>query len=484
MEEFSDNLDLGGEFTGRYLLVTSPGKSKSTLNEIKKQTGLTLASSEDFKDEEISVESMESGDGIYLSTIGVAVINPTEEERLKGLTQMTGLGAAAEEDSAILEPERVVHATGYKSYLEGFQDAVQHLAGKFKEEEEDKEPEREPAEFAEDIFTEATGATYGLLKTRVVVQPPYFMGYTGKGIKVAVLDTGMDLNHPDFAGRTINSKSFVPGESVQDLHSHGTHCIGTACGPKEPGDSSKERYGVAYESSIYAGKVLNNNGSGADGWILAGINWAVANKCHIISMSLGANVTSGGYSAAYENAAQVALNAGTLIIAAAGNGYSKPVSHPANCPSIMAVGAVDNNLVKAPFSNITFYPPHGKVDIAAPGVNTFSSVPMPARYGFKSGTSMATPHVAGIAALWAQKSSLYRGMNLWSKLTTSALGVSQPASHVGAGIAQAPYVNIRLIRPIFPIPIWKKFPLPRPFEAAGATSDEELVVKKKHLAKN
>src|SRR5690606_21209515 len=104
---------------------------------------------------------------------------------------------------------------------------------------------------------------YGLQKTKVVVSLPHVQTYTGQGIKVAVLDTGMDLNHPDFAGRLITAKSFVPGQAVQDLHSHGTHCIGTACGPKDPTTASQQRYGVAYQSHIFAGKVLNNAGSGA-----------------------------------------------------------------------------------------------------------------------------------------------------------------------------------------------------------------------------
>lgn len=469
MKNESSNLDLSGEFTGRFLLVTAPGKSKSTISEIKKSSGLELASSEDFDKENVSLEGMDSADGIYLSSIGVAILNTDSEDQLKKLSTNETLGAAADEDHSILEPERVVHAINYKSYLEGFRDAVDHLSKKYdgEETEDSRESPRDPnREIDEQLQAASQNATYGLEKTRVVVGWPYRMPYTGKGIKVAVLDTGMDLNHPDFAGRTMYSQSFVPGQAVQDMHSHGTHCIGTACGPRTPSSTNIKRYGVAYESSIYAGKVLSNQGSGADGWILGGINWAIANKCEIISMSLGAAVNSSGYSAAYENAAQAALNAGTLIIAAAGNGYSKPVSHPANCPSIMAVGAVDSNLVKANFSNITFYPPHGKVDIAAPGVNTFSSIPMPQRYGSKSGTSMATPHVAGIAALWAQRSKYYRGRSLWQKLLASSLAVPQPVQHVGAGISQAPFTHAFDFRPRFPWPIIRR-PLPFAEESNG-----------------
>ncbi|MDF2780635.1 MAG: peptidase and in kexin sedolisin, partial [Geminicoccaceae bacterium] len=107
------------------------------------------------------------------------------------------------------------------------------------------------------------------------------------GIRLAVLDTGMDLQHPDFATRAVQSQSFVTGQAVQDGHGHGTHCIGTACGPAAP--QRLPRYGVATNAEVFAGKVLSNQGSGADRGILAGIQWAMVNRCAVVSMSLGAS---------------------------------------------------------------------------------------------------------------------------------------------------------------------------------------------------
>jgi subtilisin len=115
---------------------------------------------------------------------------------------------------------------------------------------------------------EDQSATWGLEATNVLNSR-----FTGDGIKVAILDTGFDLNHPDFRDRTIISQSFVEGQAVQDGHGHGTHCTGTACGPRSPQNGM--RYGVAYEAQIYIGKVLNNSGSGTDTAILAGIDWAI-----------------------------------------------------------------------------------------------------------------------------------------------------------------------------------------------------------------
>ncbi|MGI9167853.1 MAG: S8 family serine peptidase [Pyrinomonadaceae bacterium] len=226
------------------------------------------------------------------------------------------------------------------------------------------------------------GATSGLNVCRV---PPSLR--SGAGIKVAVLDTGMDLGHPDFFGRSIASATFV-GQPVQDLHSHGTHCIGTACGPKAPAGTTP-RYGIGFRASIFVGKVLSNSGSSVGASVLAGMNWAIANRCAVISMSLG---SQSSVQPSYTAAGLAALSNGCLIIAAAGNAASF-TGAPANSATIMSVASLDPSLSPSSFSNF------GKIEIAAPGRDVFSSVPRPTRYGFKSGTSMATPHVAGCAAL-------------------------------------------------------------------------------------
>lgn len=278
-------------------------------------------------------------------------------------------------------------------------------------------------------------ATWGLLATNVLNSQNSGGGnsqYSGLGIKVAVLDTGMDLNHPDFAGRMITHSSFVPGQSVQDLFGHGTHCIGTACGPRSP--ASAPGYGIAHKAHIFVGKVLSNSGTGSTGGILAGINWAIANECHVISMSLGSKAPPQPY---YEQAARRALAARCLIVAAAGNdsnrpSYIHPTGAPGNSPSIMAVAALDPGLNVAVFSN------GGKIEIAGPGVDVFSSVPMPRQYATFSGTSMATPHVAGIAALIAESNPAYRGAALAAELRAKAKALPLAASDVGSGLVWAP----------------------------------------------
>lgn len=263
--------------------------------------------------------------------------------------------------------------------------------------------------------------------------------YTGAGIKVAVLDTGFDTQHPDFAGRSVTTKSFAAGEDAADGHGHGTHCIGTACGPRAV--EGGRGYGVASGAEIFAGKVLGSNGSGTDSMILAGIDWALQNECHVISMSLGADVRE--VHPPYVTAGRRALEQGTLIIAAAGNNAKRAsndpgfVGAPANSPYIMAVGALDSGLQIAPFSARTLPGRGGQVDISGPGVKVYSSWPGAQRYNTISGTSMATPHVAGVAALLAEATG-YRARELWAELVQQARRLEQFSVDVGAGLTRSP----------------------------------------------
>lgn len=310
-------------------------------------------------------------------------------------------------------------------YLRGYHDAVEHLA-----------EIGAPAPVAP-VAPDETEATWGLQAVGVLVST-----FTGQGVRVAVLDTGFDVGHPDFADRSVTTRSFIEGEEVQDGNGHGTHCIGTALGPAAPGTGP--RYGVASGAEILAGKVLSDAGSGNDTGILAGIDWAVQQGCAVVSMSLGAAVRAGDpFSQVFERAARRAQAAGTLIVAAAGNESERPevinpVGHPANCPSILAVAALDSALAIAPFSNRGLDPDGGQVDVAGPGVDVYSSWPMPDRYHTISGTSMATPHAAGVAALLAEANPGERGAALGRLLVAGARRLGLPSADVGSGVVQAP----------------------------------------------
>lgn len=420
--------------TGRYLvLFREEYGGQVGASALWDTAGLSAVRAADFEEGAMEAERMEDTEAIVFDELAVAVVEAAPE-------QARALGAAvAEEESPILaaEPERVVYALpaeGSAEFLRGYRDAVNHLVDRVLPGETFPAGVTEevgPAAFDESAFT------WGLQATRAAVSR-----CSGRGVKVAVLDTGLDLGHPDFQGRAINARSFVPAEQAQDGHGHGTHCVGTACGPEHPGQSP--RYGVAYEAEILVGKVLSDRGSGSDAGILAGINWAIANRSNVISMSLGAAVRPGeGFSAVFEAVARRALAAGTLIIAAAGNESNRPqmiapVGHPANCPSIMAVAALDMQGRVAFFSSGSVNHPGGGVDIVAPGVAVRSSWPRPTLYRTINGTSMATPHVAGIAALHAEALPGIRGRALGQVLYGSARRLTLLSTDVGVGLTQAP----------------------------------------------
>lgn len=263
---------------------------------------------------------------------------------------------------------------------------------------------------------------------------------TGTGVRLAVLDTGFAADHPDYADRDVVTESFIDGEDGADAHGHGTHCIGTAAGSASP--PSGPRYGVATGATIYSGKVLGNDGSGSDSSVLAGIEWALENECQVINMSLGADVRE--VHPPYVAAGRRALELGCLIVAAAGNNARRSegdpgfVGAPANSPFIMAVGAVDNALNVADFSARSLPGEGGEVDLCGPGVDVLSSWPLPETTHTISGTSMAAPHVSGVAALLFEETGL-TGQELWDELIRRAESIddADPAD-VGAGLVKAP----------------------------------------------
>jgi subtilisin family serine protease len=452
--------------TGRYLVVMRDIGQQALAKSLRNVAGLSAVSSAEWESAEVTTEDIGKADALVFEHLGIAVVSadPTQVSALENSVLDNAVPVLA------VEPEEYVHAleSGIEgdngedveetlltpagaSYLRGYQDAIAAMiAGLTGGAPADLEYEAGVAA----AYSDTANLTWGLQATRASTS-----GCDGRGIRVAVLDTGFDLAHPDFAGRSPITASFVPGETVQDGHGHGTHCIGTSCGPRAPTGTAR-RYGVATGATIMAGKVLSNAGSGMDSWILAGINWAIQNRAVVISMSLGSRVAVGGtFKQAYEQAAQAALNSGALIVAAAGNDGPTPVASPANCPSIMAVAALDANLQRASFSCVGLNANGGEVNIAGPGVAVYSSTRLPARYATWNGTSMATPHVAGCAALWAQNTGL-RAKPLWNKLLSSARGIGLPAQHAGAGLVQAPPCP-RIVAPPrrLPRPIRRPFPI-------------------------
>ncbi|MCT9933438.1 S8 family serine peptidase [Planotetraspora sp. A-T 1434] len=262
-------------------------------------------------------------------------------------------------------------------------------------------------------------------------------GNTGEGVDVAVLDTGVDAGHPDLAGRITASASFVPGEDVTDRQGHGTHVASTIAGTGAASDG-KER-GVAPGASLHIGKVLSNAGSGQDSWVLAGMEWAARDQhAKVISMSLGSGPTDGS------DPLSKAVNAlsaetGALFVIAAGNlGAPSTVSAPGAADAALTVGAVDTSDQLAPFSSQgpRLADEALKPELTAPGVDVLAarSQYAPEGVGYyqtMSGTSMATPHVAGAAALLAAAHPDWKGPQIKDALVSTTKPTPQYDAYQG-----------------------------------------------------
>jgi subtilisin family serine protease len=189
---------------------------------------------------------------------------------------------------------------------------------------------------------------------------------SGAGVRVALMDTGINMFHPD-RGNVVGSVSFALDTNgailpVEDFDGHGTHTSGTIAAA----DNNIGVVGVAPQADLLIAKVMDNTGSGQTSWLISGIEWAVNNNAKVISMSLG----SPSYSSALNTACNNALAAGTLLVAAAGNDNVNTPFYPASLSSVISVAAIDQNKAKASFSN---YGP--TIALAAPGVSVYSTVP-------------------------------------------------------------------------------------------------------------
>lgn len=273
-------------------------------------------------------------------------------------------------------------------------------------------------------------------------------GYDGDGVTVAVVDTGI-YPHTDLSGRIIGFKDFVNGRtSAYDDHGHGTHCAGIIAGA---GATYK---GMAPHAKLVGVKVLNSAGSGSNSTIINGINWVVSNKStygiKVLSMSLGGTVTQSSNYDPTCSAVRAAWNAGIVVCIAAGNSgpSASTIGTPGNEPLIITVGAADDkNTVSisddivASFSSRGPTPVDGwtKPDLLAPGVNIISLKNATTGYVSMSGTSMATPLVAGICAQYLEAYPTASPATVKSNLKGSCDSLGYTANTQGSGLAKSEY---------------------------------------------
>lgn len=252
-------------------------------------------------------------------------------------------------------------------------------------------------------------------------------------VRIAILDSGIDQDHEDLKSQIVANVDFTLSKTVDDKFGHGTHVAGIAAAAT---NNAQGVAGVGFECGLMNVKVLGDDGSGYYSWLAKGIVWATKNGAKVINISAGGNRPS----KVLERAINYAWSQGVILVAAAGNDNSSAAFYPASYTNCIAVGATDENDSRAFFSN---YGPW--VDIAAPGLNVFSTTPnhesyihnygVALGYDYLSGTSMASPHVAGIAALiWAKYPDL-SNVEVRKRIeagTDPALGFDPPVGRANA----------------------------------------------------
>lgn len=333
----------------------------------------------------------------------VSVLVGFENER--GREQVRAHGGKVEAEFAFINAAKVSLPKGAAERL-GRAQGIRYV-----------EPDHEAVAFAQTV-------PWGV--QRVNAPQVHSAGQWGTGVRVAILDTGIRYTHEDL--NVYGGYDTFGYGNYNDGNGHGTHVAGTVAAL----NNTVGVLGVAPSARLYAVKVLNDQGSGSYSNIISGIQWAINNNMDIINMSLGG--TAG--STALKDACDAAYNAGILLVAAAGNngissGSTECISYPARYSSVMAVGATTSSNTRASFSGTG-----STLEIMAPGYNILSTT-YNGGYGTMSGTSMACPHVTGVAALiWGTASSLSNAQ-LRQVLNTTANDMWNDSWRYGNGLVDA-----------------------------------------------
>jgi len=269
-------------------------------------------------------------------------------------------------------------------------------------------------------------------------------GLDGEGVRIAIVDTGLDVEHPDFQGR-IGSTADFTGEGIADRHGHGTHCASIAAGS---GEASSGRYrGAAPGASLFAAKVLRADGQGMMSDVMAGVEWAVGQGVQIVSLSLGGPGPCDGTDALCETC-EAAVEAGVTLCVAAGNEGPGPytIGSPGCAPNVITIGACNDQDRIASFSSRgPTSDGRAKPDLVFPGVDIIAARAagtsmgkiVDEHYTSASGTSMATPAAAGTCALILQAKPGLKPQDIKARLMGTAVDLGTNAYAQGSGRADA-----------------------------------------------
>lgn len=415
--------------TPNRFIVLLNDQNKSSIENVENEFSVSVTSSELLSKDNRAFNIIDNKNAVLYKNLGIVVVDDVDEKQLSLSVQ--------NKNSPVVyfEKERDFFPADEMTLINDLKLSVDQLKNKITELENFIQHKPIPQQ-------PATELEWGLKAIGMQTTQ-----YTGKAVDVCILDTGFDVSHPDFAGRVLEGKSFIDGEDWdKDPNGHGTHCAGVACGNVRH-DTGK-RYGIAKDCNLKIGKVLSNSGKGTTSSIIDAIDWAITKKFRIISMSLASPVKMNeAPSVLFETVGTRALENNLLIIAAAGNDSNRPslpapVSAPANSLTIMAVAAIDSQMKVARFSNAGINAATGgNINVCAPGVDILSSYPRKngstVDYKLMNGTSMATPHVSGLAALYMEQFPDLNAREIWEMLESKAKPIENlKYRDIGKGLIQ------------------------------------------------